>query len=284
MINESVVSNRPEFVQFGNLNQQDRVFAHFVSMRIGGVSPRPFASLNLAANVGDSESNVLTNRMRLFEAVGMTPDSIVLCGEDDRGDGVYFASRAATADTPSSDVPTIVAPSASVATRDSGQCLMALIADDMPLIVVDPVRRVAAIAIIDVPGVLSMRAFSLITRLGQRYGCIAEDLIVALGPCAAAHAYVLGEEDFTTLKAEFPFNWQEYTSLSGHDNFGLDLPAATRIQLLEAGVTAAHIEAANQNTTADEQMFFSVRREGDTGRFAAGVMMIPSHRALGASD
>jgi hypothetical protein len=53
----------------------------------------------------------------------------------------------------------------------------------------------------------------------------------------------------------------------------LDLWKANRIQLQEFGVPAAHIEVSNLCTVKNNDAFFSARR-GDSGRFAAGIVLV----------
>jgi|ERR1043166_8367082 copper oxidase (laccase) domain-containing protein len=84
---------------------------------------------------------------------------------------------------------------------------------------------------------------------------------------------VLAEQAVRTLEQEVSFNCQEYTFGSEQERASLNLAGATRVRLLEAGVVDEHIEIADRSTTMDQEMFFSVRREGETGRFSACVML-----------
>jgi YfiH family protein len=81
---------------------------------------------------------------------------------------------------------------------------------------------------------------------------LGEVTAAALGPCARACCYEVGEE----VHAHFA----EHDARRG-DNLGLDLVA--REQLRAAGVTA--IEDTGICTICDER-FFSYRRAGDSGR------------------
>ena len=56
--------------QFQNLSKQSGL-DHFVSTRIGGLSPPPYESLNLGFHVGDTPETVLKNRERLAANIGI---------------------------------------------------------------------------------------------------------------------------------------------------------------------------------------------------------------------
>ena len=47
-----------------------------VFTRQGGVSPRPWASLNVGGSIGDDITHVRENRIRSFKALGRVPESI----------------------------------------------------------------------------------------------------------------------------------------------------------------------------------------------------------------
>ena len=49
---------------------------HGVFTRHGGASPHLWKSLNMATSVGDSRENVIENRVRVMNALGLTHESI----------------------------------------------------------------------------------------------------------------------------------------------------------------------------------------------------------------
>jgi copper oxidase (laccase) domain-containing protein len=44
---------------------------HAAFTRLGGISPRPWDSLNFGSTVGDEAKNVVVNRQRAFECLGL---------------------------------------------------------------------------------------------------------------------------------------------------------------------------------------------------------------------
>jgi polyphenol oxidase len=53
----------------------------------------------------------------------------------------------------------------------------------------------------------------------------------------------------------------------------LDLWKANKIQLLDFGVRESEIEVSDLCTVINNKHFFSARK-GDSGRFAAGIMLV----------
>ena len=82
----------------------------------------------------------------------------------------------------------------------------------------------------------------------------------SLGPCCGEFK---GHEEY------FPASFNKFQV--GEDYF--DLWAVSCWQLLEAGVTQAHIEVCGVCTSCRTDLFYSYRREGKTGRFAVTAML-----------
>src|SRR5450432_1402202 len=61
------------FFQFDSFNTSD--LAHGIFARHGGVSPEPYASLNMSVSTGDAKDNVRQNVTRAFGALERDPAS-----------------------------------------------------------------------------------------------------------------------------------------------------------------------------------------------------------------
>jgi copper oxidase (laccase) domain-containing protein len=90
--------------------------------------------------------------------------------------------------------------------------------------------------------------------MGRSFGTRAEDLHAAIGPGIGKCCYQVGAD----VAAKFP----------GQGSDHVDLTAANRQQLQDAGVTAARIYASNLCTMCRAAEFYSFRRDRD----AAGRM------------
>ncbi len=68
-------ANGLEYYRFDSLGE---AVVHAIFTRKGGVSPQPWSTLNLGGTVGDSRENVVENRRRIFETLGIKVTTILM--------------------------------------------------------------------------------------------------------------------------------------------------------------------------------------------------------------
>ncbi len=219
-----------------------------VSARRGGVSRAPYGSLNLAAHVGDDPAAVAENRRRLVGALGAP---IVLVRQV-HGARVVDAPAA----TPSTEADGLVEDGSDLAVG-------VLVADCVPVALLDPGRRVAVVH----AGWRGLSAGVLPAALAR-----FEDpsrVVAVLGPSISGPAYQVGEEvaerfgdHASALTPDPPGHWR------------LDLRAVAAEQLERHGVASDHVLASAEVTDGGET-FYSDRAERPTGRFALVVRRRP---------
>ena len=127
-------------------------------------------------------------------------------------------------------------------------------ADCIPILLVDEGRRAVAAVHAGWRGTVAKIAAEAVAAMGRRFGTRAEDLHAAIGPGIGKCCYEVGAE----VAARF----------GGQGRGHIDLAAANRRQLEEAGVTGRRIYASNLCTMCRAQEFYSYRRDQD----AAGRM------------
>lgn len=174
-------------------------------------------------------------------------------------------------------------------------------ADCVPILLAD--RRNRAIGAVHAGwrGTLARIVAKTAGRMRMEFGTRAADLVAAIGPCIAQCSYEVGSEVAQKFGAQFPEarEWFEgpfdkivsddspnplkWLSMMppGHDppppTVQLDLVAANRWQLLDAGVPERNISAAGLCTACHTDLFFSHRREnGKTGRMMAVIGVMPN--------
>jgi hypothetical protein len=104
-----------------------------------------------------------------------------------------------------------------------------------------------------------------IRKMGDWFGSDPANILVWLSPCASGANYEVGND----VAEYFP----EFVKKTNNDKYLLDIPAAVRSQLIEAGVEAVNIETSGICTIADER-FHSYRRDGNrSGRMSAFIAM-----------
>jgi YfiH family protein len=232
-----------------------------VTTRAGGVSSGPYESLNLGLHVGDDQAAVLENRRRAAAALG-TPleeciypnqvhgTAVAVVGRDDRGRGAVGMDDALEADA--------------LVTVETGLVLTILVADCVPLVLLDPEARVLAVVHAGWRGTVARivdAALAAMVELGARPGRI----VAGLGPAIGVDRYEVGEEVAEEMRRTFgETSGLLRATRPGHHL--LDLHAANRRLLLEAGVPATRISAAPV-ATGPAGPFFSDRAQRPCGRF-----------------
>jgi YfiH family protein len=111
---------------------------HGVFMRHGGCSPQPWSSLNLATSVGDSAEDVIENRDRISDALGLERNSFYDVWQVHSTKVVYAGQpRKIGRDHIKADA---------IITDQKNVALLMLFADCVPILLYDPERSIAACA------------------------------------------------------------------------------------------------------------------------------------------
>ncbi len=228
----------PLFAQFPELR-------HAFSLRHGGVSEPPFASLNLGGS-GDLPERIAENRNRFSLAV-VAPEAARL--RQVGGRNVVVLS---SADEPVQEGDALI-------TNRPGVALFLLAADCQPTILYDPTKRVVAAVHSGWKGSVLNIYKATIDRMKHQFGCRPEDLFVGIGPS-------LGPKmaEFVNFRTELPPPFWAYQVRENHFDFW----AISEMQLTAAGIPKAQIEMARICTRSHPEAYFSARRERVTGRHA----------------
>jgi hypothetical protein len=212
--------------------------------RLGGVSPAPYASLNLGVLTEDPEANVVANRRRLATALGRAPETIPI-GLQVHGTDIAFH------DSPQDPSP-FAAPGPELepvdghVVRAPGLAPLVLTADCVPVALSGP----GGVAILHC-GWRPLAAGIIAAGVAA-----VEAESAAIGPGIGPCCYEVGPE-VSSAFAELGEGVVEGRML--------DLFEVARRLLAAAGVE--RVESADLCTSCEEDLFFSHRRDqGRTGR------------------
>jgi YfiH family protein len=242
-----------------------------VTTRQGGVSEGPYESLNLGLHVGDDVEHVLANRERAARSFGVALGTMVFA-EQVHGAGVGVVGPADHG-RGSATMADAVAGTDILVTRSVGTTLVMLVADCVPVALVDPDARILAVVHAGWRGTAGRAVAHAIDAMAQLGGDPGRT-VAFLGPAVAAERYqVTAEVPRALAEAVAP------TALApgvvrpdGADHWRVDLIAANRQQLTEAGVDPARMYESG-HTTADEA-FFSDRAARPCGRFGLMAQLL----------
>ncbi|MCE5281697.1 MAG: peptidoglycan editing factor PgeF [Deltaproteobacteria bacterium] len=262
-----------EFYEAEELAALDFV-THAFCTRLGGVSEGPFASLNTGFLVGDREGDVRRNLERIGRAFAIPPGQMVLMGQV-HGDRICVIDGEGTP-------PELIPQCDGMITARSNVALGIRTADCMPLLFVDPVRRIAGVAHAGWRGTALGIAAKMVKTFEQHFSSRRADLWVAVGPAIGSCCYQVD----APVRDAFADRHDAEAFLQACSEAGrwmLDLGMANRLQLLEAGIPPGNILVCGQCTACRQELFFSHRGErGCTGRLLNFLMLRDGSRPKNA--
>jgi YfiH family protein len=246
-----------------------------VTTRHGGVSEGPYESLNLGLHVGDDPLRVVANRQGVARAFGTDLDHLIVAeqvhgnqvcvvDEQHRGRGTRQMNDAISG----TDI---------LITTSTDVVLVMMVADCVPIALVDPSARVLAAVHAGWRGTAAGvvgRALQTMTAMGAQ----TERIVAYLGPAVSPDIYQVDSQVLNGLSAAVaPEPLQtDVARPDGDGHWLVDLIAANRQQLRLAGIAEAHISASGSTTSDDD--FFSDRAERPCGRFALMAQLLAGER------
>ena len=144
-------------------------------------------------------------------------------------------------------------------------------ADCVPILLLDPVRGVAAAVHAGWRGTLGGVVPKTVAVMQNRFGCSLRSIRAAIGPSIGVCCYEVNGAVLAPLKRGCPY-WSEVVEDVKGAKAHLDLRGLNRLQLEEVGIGPARIESVNLCTACHPDLFYSYRREGaGTGRMISGI-------------
>jgi YfiH family protein len=251
--------NGQVYYQFERLRQHGGL-RHGIFTRKGGVSATPFESLNVGSTVGDEQANVLENRERLAQAMGVRDEQVHTAWQVHSADVLVLRRPDRQWPPPKAD---------GLVTDRPGLPIGMRFADCVPLLFYDPAKRVLGMAHAGWRGTAAGVGPCTVETMCDVFGCRPADIIAGIGPSIGPARYEVGPEVAAEIKAAFgdTEGLLAYPNGSGARPY-LDLWEANRRALEQTGVR--QIEVAEMCTASNVDEFYSHRAEaGRTGRFGA---------------
>ncbi len=257
--------------RFKNLSKQSGA-DHFVSTRIGGLSPPPYESLNLGLHVEDTAKTVLKNRKRLAANIGISLSDFTIARQVHSGTVTIVTEK--MRGYGAADLDTAVKATDAIVTDVPHLCLMVLMADCVPILFFDPQKRVIAAVHAGWRGTVKLAAQNTANTLKEKFNCKLTDVLVGIGPSIGPCHYEVGPEVIAQVEDTFG-STEGYIDNKTSDGKGyFNLWEANKRQIIETGIPAQNIEVPQICTYCNAHLFFSERHQrGRTGRFGAGIML-----------
>lgn len=220
------------------------------TLRTGGVSVGPYASLNLGDHVGDERERVAENRRRLRTALNLPAEPVWL--------NQVHGSEVVKADSPHTRMAD------AAWTDERGVVCAVMTADCLPILLCNRLgTRVAAVHAGWrglAGGVVEAAVAALATP----------DLIAWLGPAIGREAFEVGDEvRWAFIERLGDDCGNAFRPANG--KWRADLYALARQVLNRVGIAAVY--GGEYCTHSDPTRFFSYRRDGQTGRMASLIWL-----------
>lgn len=240
------------------------------STRLGGVSTGDCAAMNMSYTRGDAVEDVRENFRIFARTLGCDVNEFVLTdqvhstkirrvGKDDCGEA--FLEKRSIRETDG------------LVTDEPGVVLMTFFADCVPLMFYDPVRQAVGNAHSGWRGTVQRMGQKMVECMAREFGSKPEDIRAVVGPSICRGCYeVNGEVTEQFDRAFSPKYRDELYTEKPNGHFQLDLWAANRIILEEAGLKPEHISVSGLCTYENPELLFSHRfTNGRRGNLSAAL-------------
>lgn len=233
--------------------EESPLFIHAFSTRIGGVSRGIFSQWDVSYGRGNSEESVRKNIRLMGEAVGFSPDRLVVSDQTHslrvRRVGRKDFGKGYNKDCDYREVDGLVS-------NEPGIVLMTLHADCVPLYFIDPVTKSIGLAHAGWRGTAGGMAAGMVKKMQEAFGTNPAHIHAAIGPAVLKESYEVGEDVAHLFASAF------LTPL-GAGKYLLDLAAANKACMEEAGIASKRILLANIDTCRHSDLLFSQRALGN---------------------
>ncbi len=224
------------------------------STRHGGVSPAPFASLNLGINTTDDAANVDENRRRFFMSIGAATDQFA-SSHQTHGTEIYRATEAGRFDGYDALI-----------SNTPGLLIGVTVADCVPILVYDQQQQAVAAIHAGWRGTVGRIVTKTLVAMQQQFGTQAEQCYAYVGTCIDDCAFEVGPEVADQFDPAFK------RAVVASNKSVVDLKAANTHLLTEFGIPTTQIAISPYSTVINNDTYFSYRAEkGQTGRMLAVI-------------
>ena len=232
-----------------------------------GVSRPPYNSLNLGTNTLDQPHNVEGNRSLLTRAFGITQDALVTVKQ-------VHGSDILVIDEPNEDYSHFLGLEGdAIITNQPDVMIGVCVADCAPILILDQEKQVIAAVHAGWQGTAAKLAAKAVAGMQTLFECKPEKLQAFIGPSIGKCCYEV-DAPVRQAFAQGGVSWDSCAEQSGDGKWRLDLAAANRELLIEAGLPASRVQVSGMCVCCHYELFFSYRRDGgETGRQMGFIML-----------
>lgn len=236
--------------------------------RIGGVSTASYTSMNCGLHVGDDIQAVVRNRRNLSSLLQF-PFEGWTCADQVHGNHITFVESAQKGRGRDS-MEDALAASDGLVTSEKDILLASFYADCVPLLVIDPQKRVIGIAHAGWKGTAAIISQKIVEAITERFDSNRQDIRVAIGPSIGSCCYEVDDRVVDQISVRLVGEKEDWLVSKGQGKYQIDLKLVNYYLFIRAGIQPEHILQSSWCTSCRNDLFFSYRADGGkTGRMAA---------------
>lgn len=260
----SIIANKLDSLEY--LVAENISVPHAFTTRLGGVSQGYLDSLNIGMHRGDKPENVAENYRILSNALGFSPERLVLANQV-HGNTVRVVTEADCLKSLSHrDYPACDA----LVTDTPGVALTVFTADCTPILYYDPVTGAVGAAHAGWRGTAAGIAAKTAETMVAAFGCKREDLRTAIGPNIGICCFETDADVPDAMLASLGDEASAYIRQTG-DKFHVDLKGINALWLRRSGIE--HLEISDNCTACTPDLFWSHRVTGGV-RGSQGAIIV----------
>jgi YfiH family protein len=254
----SIDINQQQHWQFDSFNKIKSI-KHLVTGRNPNIKRGDITGLNYGLNVSDNALIVENNRQEIQQLLHIQNGTVVIPVQTHTNNVAIVtdtnkASRFNDVDALITQVPNII--------------IGVLSADCVPILLVDPIKKVVACIHAGWKGTADNIVTNTIHEMNKHFDCKPSDIVAGIGPSISAQCYEVGDE----VAIYFSENAK---SLQTNGKSCIDLWKENQNQLLQAGLSKDNITISALCTYSNPDLFYSARRDGiKTGRMASFISIV----------
>lgn len=267
------MNNEPFLLHSNELLQIDAWKEHHITASFttknGGISKGAYTSNNLAYHVGDNIDDVLTNRKKLAAQLNIPLERFVFGAQNHginiacvtefhMGAGVYdFESGITETDGLYTNLDDVV--------------LATFYADCTPLYFISPKHHLIGIAHSGWQGTVKGMMHTFLSHWINDLQITPSDIFIAIGPAISKSAYIVDDTVANNVRS-FPYfdATQTLTKLSD-THYKFDGQRLNVMMAENLNIPLQNILSTSYCTYCDNDLFFSFRKDGTTGRMLATI-------------
>lgn len=261
-----------DFLEFPSFHENDKV-KHLCSTRMGGVSKGMFSTMNLSFTRGDDTADVMENYRKIAGILECDLEDIV-CTDQTHTSNIRVVTRedggkGVVRDKDYTDVDALI-------TNCPGVVLACFVADCVPILLLDKVKGVIAVAHSGWRGTVEQIGSKTVEKMKLEFDSKVEDIIVGIGPSICCDCYEVSEDVANIFQNTYTESEQKKIIYTGKvaGKYQLDLWEANKINLLNVGILSENITVTDICTCCNSNTLFSHRAsQGKRGNLGAFLML-----------